>query len=67
VTIQDWYASQAGHVEQIRTSTGRVLLDTQVDTLVSAMAALVPPTAGQTSLSATQQMLLAPVLAASWS
>ncbi|MFM2346988.1 MAG: hypothetical protein RL654_1741 [Pseudomonadota bacterium] len=66
VTIQDWYAAQASHVEQIRTSTGRVLLDTKVDALVSAMAALVPPTAGQTSLSASQQMLLAPMLAASW-
>jgi Ca2+-binding RTX toxin-like protein len=67
VTIQDWYLGQAGHVEQIRTSTGRVLLDTKVDALVSAMAAMVPPAAGQTSLTAGQQMLLAPVLAASWS
>ena len=67
VTIQDWYLGQAGHVEQIRTSTGRVLLDTKVDALVSAMAAMVPPAAGQTSLTASQQMLLAPVLAASWS
>ena len=67
VTIQDWYLGQAGHVEQIRTSTGRVLLDTKVDALVSAMAAMVPPAAGQTSLTTGQQMLLAPVLAASWS
>jgi hypothetical protein len=41
--------------------------DTQVDLLVNAMAAFAPPAVGQTTLSATYQSALNPVIAASWS
>jgi len=43
-----------------------VLLNTQVEALVQAMASFAPPAMGQTSLTATQQTLLAPTLAANW-
>jgi len=65
-TVQNWYGGTANHVEQIRASDGKVLLDTQVEALVQAMAAFAPPAAGQASLSAAQQTALAPVLAANW-
>ena len=66
VTVQNWYAGQACHVEQFRTIDGKVLLDTQVDQLVNAMAAFAPPAAGQTTLPAAYQAALNPVIAASW-
>ena len=48
------------------TSDGKVLLDSQVQNLVQAMAAFAPPAAGQTTLNASQQAALAPVIAANW-
>lgn len=65
-TLQDWYSGNPYHVEQIKLGDGKVLLDTQVETLVQAMAAFAPPAMGQTSLTAAQQTALAPVLAANW-
>jgi hypothetical protein len=64
--IQDWYSGSAYHTEQIRTSNGQLLLDTQVENLVNAMAAFTPPPAGQTTLPPTYQDALAPVVAANW-
>jgi Ca2+-binding RTX toxin-like protein len=66
VTVQNWYAGKAYHVEQFRTADGKVLLDTQVDQLVNAMAAFAPPAAGQTTLSTAYQTALNPVIAANW-
>ena len=54
------------HVEQIKTSDGKVVLDTGVEALVQAMASFAPPAMGQMTLSAPLQTSLAPVLAASW-
>jgi Ca2+-binding RTX toxin-like protein len=65
-TINNWYSGSAYHIEQFRTADGKVLLDSQVDVLVSAMAAFSPPPAGQTTLAPDYQTALAPVLAASW-
>jgi Ca2+-binding RTX toxin-like protein len=64
--IQNWYSGSAYHVEQFKTSDGKVLLDTQVDTLVNAMAAFSPPVSGQTTLPQNYQDSLTPVLAANW-
>jgi len=66
VVVKDWYLGNAYHVEQIKAGDGKLLLDTQVQALVQAMAAFTPPAMGQTSLTAAQQTALAPVLAASW-
>ncbi len=47
-TISGWYAGSAYRVEQFKTANGKMLLDSQVENLVSAMAAFAPPSAGQT-------------------
>ena len=65
-TISNWYSGSAFHVEQFKTSDGKTLLDSQVDLLVSAMAAFAPPAAGQTTLPANYQTVLNPVIAANW-
>jgi len=65
VTVSNWYSGAANHVEEIYAG-GKKLLDTNVDKLVSAMAAFSPPAAGQTSLSANMQAALQPMIAANW-
>jgi len=65
-TINNWYTGSAYHLEQFKTSDGKTLLDSQVQALVSAMAAFAPPAAGQTGLPADYQAALAPVIAANW-
>jgi VCBS repeat-containing protein len=71
VTIKDWYSGyqypgSQYHVEQFKTSDGKVLLDSQVQNLVDAMAAFSPPPAGQTTLTGTAATTLTPVIAANW-
>lgn len=69
VVIKDWYAAIDNHVQKfVSTSdSGTVeLLDSQVDALVSAMAAFAPPAAGQTTLPSDYQNSLSPVIAANW-
>ena len=65
-TIDDWYLGGAFHVEQFRTSDGRVLVDSAVANLVSAMAGLAVPALGQTTLSAAYQSKLTGVIADNW-
>ena len=67
ITINNWYSSTSSHIEQFKIqSTGKVLLDTQVNNLVDAMASMTPPAGGQTTLSAEYKAALTPVLAANW-
>lgn len=67
LVLKDWYSGSANHVEQFKTTDGGLtLLDSQVENLVSAMAAFAPPAAGQTSLPANYQTTLAAVIAANW-
>ncbi|ALR02920.1 calcium-binding protein [Xylella fastidiosa] len=66
ITISDWYSNAAYHVEQFKTSDGKVLRDNQVNALVSAMAGFAPPALGQTSLSTDYQKALNPLIAAHW-
>ena len=65
-TLQNWYSGSAYHVEQFRTADNRLLLDSQVENLVQAMAAFSPPAAGQTTLPQNYQDALSPVIAANW-
>jgi Ca2+-binding RTX toxin-like protein/LysM repeat protein len=65
-TVSNWYLGEQHHVEQFKTSGGLVLLDSQVNSLVQAMAGFAPPAMGETSLTAAMQTTLAPALAASW-
>jgi hypothetical protein len=66
VTLNNWYSGGAYHVEQFKTSDSKVLLDSQVDVLVAAMAGFAPPAPGQTSLPPDYQAALNPVIAANW-
>jgi hypothetical protein len=66
LTVKNWYGGAAYHVERFKTADGKTLLHTQVDALVSAMAAFSPPVAGQTTLPSGYQTALNPVLAANW-
>ncbi len=66
VTVENWYSNSVYHVEQLKSGDGKVLLDTQVEYLVQAMAAFTPPDAGQTTLPQNYQDQLSAVLAANW-
>lgn len=64
--IKNWYSGSANHIERFESGNGKVLLDSQVDALISVMAGFSPPASGQTTLPANYQQALAPVLAANW-
>ena len=66
LTLKNWYLGSQYHVEQFHTADGKLLLDSQVENLVQAMAAFAPPGAGQTTLPPAYQEALAPVIAANW-
>jgi len=66
ITIEDWYSDSVYHIEQFQTADGQILLDSQVDSLVQAMAAFAPPSAGETSLPPNYQNTLNAVIAANW-
>ena len=67
VTVNNWYAGSAYRVETVRTDSGDVLLSSQVQQLVNAMASLSAPSVGETSLSVSLHSALDSVIAASWS
>ncbi|MGB4115460.1 MAG: VCBS domain-containing protein [Polaromonas sp.] len=66
MTISNWYSGGQYRVEEFKTSDGKVLLDSQVQNLVQAMASFAPPAAGQTTLTTARQAALAPLIAANW-
>lgn len=67
LVVSDWYLGAAHHVEQFQMSTGRTLLDSKVENLVTAMASLTAPAIGQINLTASQHAALDGVIAANWS
>ncbi|QCX51304.1 hemolysin-type protein [Ralstonia solanacearum] len=62
--LTDWF-NGATHATLVA-SDGHQLIDSQVASLVQAMAQFSPPPAGQTSLSPEQRESLMPVIASSW-
>ena len=66
LVLTNWYLGGQYQVETFEASDGQVLLSSQVQNLVQAMAAFSPPAAGQTTLPASYQTALSPVIAASW-
>ncbi|MCC7596277.1 hypothetical protein IGS61_02180 [Janthinobacterium sp. FW305-129] len=66
VTVNGWYDSAPRSIEEFRTADGRVLLGSNVQNLVQAMAGLTPPPLGQLTLPASTAATLAPVLAQNW-
>ncbi|WP_281286146.1 carbohydrate-binding domain-containing protein [Methylibium rhizosphaerae] len=65
-TIDGWYADVGRQVETIELSDGSTLLNTQVQALVDAMAGFAAPAEGETTLAASYQATLQPVIAANW-
>ncbi|MNY84494.1 Bifunctional hemolysin/adenylate cyclase precursor [compost metagenome] len=67
ISITNWYLGSQSHVEQFKSSDGKTLLDSRVQSLVDAMAAFSPPVAGQITLTTSYTTSpLNPVIAASW-
>lgn len=66
VVMADWYGSSAAKVQTISLSDGHSLDQAKVENLVAAMAAMVPPAAGQTTFNAIQHQALDSVIAANW-
>lgn len=66
ITIEDWYLDADCHIDRFQSGDGKVLLDSQVDSLVNAMASMTPPASGQTTLPQSYQDQLGAVLAANW-
>lgn len=66
IFVSDWYAGAQHRVEKFQTATGGVLLGSQVEALVQAMANLTPPALGQVVLPPNYASALAPVMAANW-
>ncbi len=62
----NWYLGNAYHVEQFRSGDGKLLQDTQVQSLVNAMAGYAMPAEGQMTLTPEIQVALMGVMAASW-
>lgn len=65
-TITNWCSEAAYHVEQFATADGKVLLDTQVENLISAIASFNPPAAAQSTLPQNYRDALEGVIAANW-
>lgn len=66
VTAIDTCPANQHKVERFETATGDLLLESQVQNLVNAMAAFTPPAPGQTTLPAEYAAQLNPVIAANW-
>lgn len=66
LTLAGWYLGATYRAEQFVLADGKVLLESQVENLVQAMAAFSPPPPGQTTLPASYQDDLLPVIAANW-
>lgn len=64
--IVNWYAGDQFKVEQLQLSDGTALMASQVDNLVSAMAAFAPPPMGQLTLDQQRADALGSVIAANW-
>lgn len=66
VTVQGWYYGVQHQIEEMQAGEGQRLASVQVQSLVTAMAALTPPPLGQTRLDSGQHAALDGVIAAAW-
>lgn len=67
LVIKNWYSGTQHHVDRFVAGSGAVLLENQVDALVSAMAGFAPPPVGQLTLNNEQRAALDGVIATNWS
>lgn len=65
-SVGSWYLGSQYQVERFESGSGQVLLASQVQQLVQAMASFAPPAAGQTTLPTDYAATLQPVIAANW-
>ncbi len=66
LTVGSWFVDAEHRLDEFRAGDGRLLVETQVQNLVQAMASFAPPAAGETTLSAAYVSSLGPTLATSW-
>ncbi|WP_440467050.1 calcium-binding protein [Pseudomonas sp. YH-1] len=66
VTVSNWYTGTNYHVGGITTSDGKTLLESQVQSLVNAMATFGVPAGGESTLTQDQRQQLEVVIAANW-
>ncbi|QBJ77863.1 calcium-binding protein [Aquitalea sp. USM4] len=66
VDISGWYSGSDHQVDTISAADGKTLSNSQVNALVSAMAAFSPPALGTTSLTQSYQDTLQPIISSSW-
>ncbi|HUN49732.1 MAG TPA: calcium-binding protein, partial [Candidatus Sulfotelmatobacter sp.] len=66
VVVQNWFANSAAQVQQFETADGNVLMQSQVQNLVSAMASFGPPPSSSSGFGTTVPAQLEPVIAANW-
>ncbi|WP_324770601.1 M10 family metallopeptidase [Pokkaliibacter plantistimulans] len=65
-SISNWYNGSAFQIDQFQTASGDILLSSQIDNLVNAMAAFNPPATGEVTLNNTDYAGLDTVIAANW-
>ncbi|MBK9573139.1 MAG: hypothetical protein IPO43_10600 [Rhodoferax sp.] len=65
-TLTNWYLGSQYRVEQFKTSDGKVLADSGVEALVTAMAPFTPPAVGQVTLPTDYWTALSAVIMANW-
>jgi hypothetical protein len=65
--IDNWYSNSAPGIEQFETSTGDILLASEVQQLVDAMAVFDPSGNGVLNVPQSAQDDVASVIAANWS
>ena len=66
LSISGWYSGGAYRIEQFKTGNGQTLLESQVQSLVDAMASFAPPPMGQVQLTPAYANALTPAFAANW-
>ncbi len=66
LSISGWYSSSAYRIEEFKTGAGQTLLESQVQSLVDAMAGFAPPPMGQVQLTPAYANALSPTIAANW-
>jgi hypothetical protein len=66
VSITNWYVNSFQQIERFRFGDGKVLSNTNADSLVSSMAAFSPSSIDQASLPTNYLSVLNPVIAANW-
>jgi len=66
VTVKDWYKDSDHRIEQIHLSNGDRLLESQVQSLVDAMASFSAQSGAESAFTPTQREQLDTVIAANW-